>query len=306
MSLINFIPLFGAAALMITLLTGCATSATTHRHALRKSLTFYASFDHGADADFARGDRAIYSAPNMKQPRAGTPGLPASGVISIAKGEGRFGDALRFHRKSSEMVFFRAKENVSYRPRDWGGTVSLWLRTSPQEDLAPGFCDPIQITPREWNDAAFFVEFEKRTNAIPFRLGAYADFKIWNPANRDWGSIPAQEKPLITVAQPPIARERWMHVVFTWDRFNTGQPEGVTRLYLNGEDQGVVASRLQTFTWDTEKALIMLGLNYVGYWDELAVFDRPLTAAEIGLLYQDSSKTVHAWLPRQALHKAND
>jgi len=29
---------------------------------------------------------------------------------------------------------------------------------SPPTDLAPGFCDPIRITPREWNDRAFFVD----------------------------------------------------------------------------------------------------------------------------------------------------
>ena len=44
--------------------------------------------------------------------------------------------------------------------------------------LEPGFCDPVQITPRAWNDAAFFVEFEKRPESIPFRLGVYADLGV--------------------------------------------------------------------------------------------------------------------------------
>jgi hypothetical protein len=280
--------IFGLIALVVVAigLTGCTTSSHRGLSSLSKSLTFYASFDHGPDADFARGDRKLYSAPSMKHPRTGTAGLPASGACDIAKGQGRSGDALHFRRKSSEMVFFQAKDNVAYRSNNWSGSVSLWLRTGLQEDLAPGFCDPIQVTPREWNDAAFFVEFEKRTNSIPFRLGVYADSKVWNPNNRSFNNIPAAERPLVTVAHPPIGRDRWMHIVFTWDGFNTGQSNGVARLYLNGEFQGELMNRRQTFTWDVQKALIMLGLNYVGYWDELAVFDRALAPDEIRRFHQ--------------------
>ena len=184
------------------------------------------------------------------------------------------------------MVFFSADRNVAYRDRDWSGTVSFWLKVSPSDDLEPGYCDPIQITPRDWNDAAFFVEFEKKKDSIPFRLGAYADFKVWNPRNRDWNTIPAEEKPLLTIERPPFTGERWTHVAFTFSNFNTGRPDGVATLYLNGERQGEVSSRQQTFTWDPSKALVMLGLSYVGFWDELAIFNRALTPSEIGLLHR--------------------
>jgi concanavalin A-like lectin/glucanase superfamily protein len=160
------------------------------------------------------------------------------------------------------------------------------LRVDPAAELAPGFCDPIQITPREWNDGAFFVEFEKRTNSIPFRLGAYADFKVWNPQNRDWNAIPFAEKPLVAVEQPPFSGDRWTHVVFTFDRFNTGKPDGVAKLYLNGELRGALSPREQTFTWDPSKTLVMPGLNYVGLFDELAIFNRALSDTEIQQLYQ--------------------
>jgi hypothetical protein len=43
---------------------------------LRASLTFFAGFDAGPDAGFALGDRRIYSAASIKQPREGTAGLP--------------------------------------------------------------------------------------------------------------------------------------------------------------------------------------------------------------------------------------
>ncbi len=292
----------GMAAMFLTsvfamLLSGCAhigSSDATARH-LADALTFHAGFDGSTDAAFARGDRRLYSAPNMKHPRVGQPGLPASGVVSIASGQGRFGDALRFHQKASEMVFYQALDNMAYRSNQWSGSVSLWLRVNPAAELAPGFCDPIQITPRDWNDAAFFVEFEKKTNSIPFRLGAYADFKVWNPQNRDWGKIPMEEKPLVHIENPPFDGQRWTHVVFTFENFNTGRPDGVAKLYLDGKLSGHVSPRVQTFTWDPSKTLIMLGLSYAGLYDELAIFDRALTAAEIAALHglKDGVRSLH-------------
>lgn len=184
------------------------------------------------------------------------------------------------------MVFFKAAGNSGYKPAQWSGTVSFWLRLTPDEDLAPGYTDPIQITSKGWDKAAFFVEFTKDEKPREFRLGAYADFEVWNPDNRDWNSIPFHEKPLVKVVNPPFQRDVWTHVAFTFENYNTGKPDGDTRLYLNGEMRGVLAPRRQTFTWDLEKAMIMLGLSYAGHWDELAIFNRALNEAEVAALFQ--------------------
>ena len=253
---------------------------------LRRALTFHASFDGTTDAAKAGGDPALYHAATFKQRDEAKPGLPATGEISIERGAGRFGDALRFTRRKSPVVFFKAANNVSYKSADWSGTVSLWLRADPQGELEPGFCDPVQITASAWNDAAFFVEFEKRPEAIPFRLGVYADFKVWNPQNRNFADIPSHEKPLVSVNDPPFRAGRWTHVVFTFERFNTGRPDGVARLYLDGVPHGTLSPRQQTFTWDPGKAVIALGLGYIGMLDELSVFDRALTADEIRSLHE--------------------
>ena len=197
-----------------------------------------------------------YRAPSFKQRNEAKPGLPDSGEVALAKGEGKFGDALRFTAKKSPVVFFRGSGNVPFASSNWNGTVSFWLNVDPEGKLEPGFCDPIQITDSAWNDAAFFVEFEKRPESIPFRLGVYADFAVWNPGNRKFEEIPAGEKPLVTVDKPPFRAGRWTHVVFTFEHFNTGRPDGVARLYLDGQPQGELRSRQQTFTWDLEKAVV--------------------------------------------------
>ena len=254
--------------------------------ALRQALTFHASFDGGVDAVRAAGDPALYSAPSFKQRGERTPGLPPGKEIVLARAAGRFGDALRFTTRKSPLVFFRGERNIAYHSNDWGGTVSVWLSVDPATDLAPGFCDPVQITSRAWNDGAFFVEFEKRAESIPFRLGVYADLAVWNPGNRRFEDIPQHERPLVTVDQPPFGPGRWTHVVFTFDRFNTARPDGVVRLYLDGQPRGTLSPRRQTFTWDPETSAIALGLGYVGLLDELSIFNRPLTDAEVRSLHE--------------------
>ena len=34
---------------------------------------------------------------------------------------------------------------LGYNARSWSATVSVWLRLNPDQDLEPGYCDPIQI-----------------------------------------------------------------------------------------------------------------------------------------------------------------
>lgn len=252
---------------------------------LRDALTFHASFDGKADAEYALGDPKLYSAESMKQRQGAKPGVPGSGEVQHARGAGRFGDALKFTVKKSPVVFFKAADNMTYAPANWSGTVSFWLKTDPEGLLEPGFCDPVQITPRAWNDAAFFVEFEKRPGSIPFRLGAYADLDVWNPAKRRFEDIPAAERPLIGVEKPPFARDKWTHVLFTFDRFNTGAADGRARLYLDGAARGTLSPRRQTFTWKPEDAVIALGLSYIGMLDELSIFNRALTEGEIKRVY---------------------
>ena len=44
--------------------------------------------------------------------------------------------------------------------------------------------------------------------------------------------------------------------------------------------------RRQAFTWDLSKATIRLGLGYVGLLDELAIFNRALSAGEVRMLFE--------------------
>lgn len=280
------IPRIYAALLIIAAAFSSTSQAQNSTTPLAKALTFHASFDRGLDADFAKGDATLRHASSMSKFKEGKPGLPETGEVQVVQNGGRFGHALRFTKKKSPLVFFHAATNVTYQTTNWNGTVSFWLNADPEGELPYGFCDPIQITPRAWNDAAFFVEFEKRTNDIPFRLAAYADYRVWNPSNKKWEDVTFAEKSLANVAKPPFAKGKWTHIVFTFENFNTGRDDGIAKLYLDGVLTTTLSPRRQTFTWDTEKCLIMLGVGYIGLWDELAVFDRAFTAPEVRQLHE--------------------
>src|SRR5580704_16238988 len=97
---------------------------------LRAGLSFHASFDNGLDADFARGDAKIYSAPDYKQQSSAKAGLgDVDAVIEKGVGVGG-GDALRFRSKNVHALFFRADRHAALA----GGTLSFWLRLDPEKD----------------------------------------------------------------------------------------------------------------------------------------------------------------------------
>lgn len=252
--------------------------------ALRKALIFHASFDGSADAGFALGDRRIYTATSYKNREDAKAGLHNPDV-RIAPGAGRFGDALEFRRKNTKAIYFLAERNVYYWNERWHGTVSFWLSLDPDKDLEPGFSDPIQITDKAYNDAALWVDFTRDDHPRQFRLGVFGDLRNWNPKRLPDDKNPDFLKRLIVVKKPPFARGKWTHVVITHSGLGSGAG-GYASLYLDGRLEGTTDIIHESFHWDVKQAAIRVGVNYVGLFDDLAIFSRPLEAQEVRTLYQ--------------------
>ena len=250
---------------------------------LADALTFHASFDHGVDADLALGDASIYTAPAFDQRERSEPGISGPDV-SVAEGAGRFGDALQFSRKTGLATFYRAENNVAYAESGWAGTVSFWLSLDPATDLEPGFCDPVQITDVRYDDAAIWVDFTDK-NPRQFRLGVFGDLGVWNPEEIASDDNPFFLDRLIAVDAPPFKRGEWTHVVITFSGLNS-EAGGQANLYLNGSPLTKTVTDIdEPFTWDLQQAAIRVGVSYVGLFDDLALFDRALTASEVSELY---------------------
>lgn len=276
-------------------LVGSAIAAVQSQAAsitqLQKALTFHASFDQGVNADFAKGDKRLFTGLRPGNQSEATPGLNTNDKTVRLKTGGLHGGALQFKARDAKWIFFPGKENVAFSSKDWSGTVSVWLQLDPEKDLDPGFTDPIQLTPRRWNDAAFFVDFDKEGDPRDFRLGAFPDLSIWNADGKNVNDIPEDQRPLTKVSAPPFDRGKWTHVAFTWERFNTGEKDGVAKLYLDGQLHGTVAGWEQTYTWnENEELRLFLGLNYIGLLDEVSCFNRALSADEVRTVSELGSK----------------
>jgi hypothetical protein len=246
----------------------------------KQSLTFRASFDRGLDADFALGDKRIFTAPDYKAQMAAKPGLDHPDITLVTGGIS--GSALRFGKKNVKAIFYQADKNVPFRDGDWTGTISFWLNLDPDQDLEPGFCDPIQVTDKAYNDSAIWVDFTKDDKPRHFRLGVFGDLKAWNPSNLP-SDNPLFTNRLVTIAKPPFRRGTWTHVAITHTRLGSGK--GVAKLYLDGKLQGTAESIAEAFRWDMARAAIRLGVNYVGLWDELAIFNLALSDREVAELH---------------------
>lgn len=248
---------------------------------LKQSLTFYTSFDNGTDADFAKGDKQLYSVINRKQRDSALLGLHKKGV-TIAKNKGRFGDALSYAEKSKGHIYYKSQRNINYTKDAWEGAISFWLSLNPDLDLKPGYCDPIQITDSGYNDAGFWVDFTKE-NPRDFRLGVIGDRASWNPNPKG----PDNENPkfieqLVVVDKPPFERGVWTHIVINFKELNKN---GKASIYINGALKGVRENIKDPFTWEIEKSNIYLGLSYIGLMDEVSIYNKHLTKEEIKQLY---------------------
>src|SRR5688572_30794099 len=112
---------------------------------VNRALVFHASFDRGLKAERGGGDKQLYWAPKMAFPPEAKAGLPPNDVVALETSGGVNGGCLRFKKKAAEMIFFKAPGNMPYAKTNWNGTVSFWLSLTPDEDLEPGYTDPIQI-----------------------------------------------------------------------------------------------------------------------------------------------------------------
>jgi hypothetical protein len=263
----------------VLLLTGRLTAGPIPEF-LKADLTLQASFDKGFEADSARGDRAIYSAPGYKEQHLAKRG-PGEVDAVIEKEAGVAGsNAIRFRSKNTRALFFRGQQNVELA----GGTISFWLKLDPQKDLAPGFCDPIQITDKAYNDSAIWVDFTKDEVPRHFRLGVFGSLKAWNPTDTPPDKNPDFLRRLVVVERPPFAGDRWTHVAVTWSNLGVSGAPASAALYLNGKLISVTPVIREAFVWDHARSAIRLGVNYVGLMDEIMIFRRALSERDIATI----------------------
>ncbi len=258
-----------------------ARAQDTSLESLQESLTHHVSFDQGLTADFSRGNPIMRAYIDGADRRAGGTKAVLGDAARIVGGAGRFGGALLRDSKRPEKLYFHTQGILDYERHSWSGSVSLWLRISPDEDLEPGYCDPVMLVGSSGSQGFIFLEWSADHRPRKFRYAVRPKNEIWNPLGLGWEEIPADKRPMVELTNAAtFSRERWTHVVFTFDQVNRGKAaEG--RLYIDGSLEGRIKDWDLTFGWTDQDVLLVLGTNYIGLMDDLAVFDRALTDSEV-------------------------
>lgn len=265
---------------LLTALLLPLAAAAQNTDGLKQALTFHASFDKGFDADFSRGDKAALS-----RTKQGTVPLAANDELKLVPDGGRFGGGLHFTKKGSTQPRFKDAGVLNYNATNWSASVSVWLRLDPDKDLAPGYCDPVQIVGDDGKKGFIFLEWSKDESPRHFRFAIRPRVEIWNPNNLDWAKMTAAQRPAVNLERAPFSREAWTHAVFSFANLNDKAKQPIGRLHLNGKLVGTIENWDLTLGWNPDAVALVLGASYVGHLDDLAVFNRALTDAEVTQLH---------------------
>ncbi len=248
--------------------------------AIRKAVTFYASFDDEVKGDFGKGQLTFDTRtnhPTEKGQYVVEKGFPDK-AFRIAKTKGIAGgalDAVDIIPKNGR-IFVPAKGNLAYKNDGWAGSMSMWCNFNPDTMLKTGFCDPVQITQKGANNGALWFDFN---DAKPRDL-RHGAFPVIPDGKKGIGESDPNA-PMVRVPKIGWKEGDWHHVVLTWENLDTGKDNAVTSLYIDGKLIGQVKGKAIAMGWDIEKAGIYTAISYIGLLDELALFDRALTLAEV-------------------------
>ena len=272
-------------ALVAWLGAGAAGATEPGDDALRKAVSFYASFDEQVKGDFGGGELTLstrYNHPTEQGKFVFEKGFDAK-VFRIAAGKGIHGGALEVVDvlPRNGRIFFPAKGNLAYKRDGWGGAVSVWINTDPDKLLKTKFCDPVQITQRGANDGGIWFDFN---DARPrdLRMGLF-------PAVAP-GEKPLPESnpkaPMMWVKGVGFKAGDWHHVVVSWNGLDSGKKDAKADLYIDGKHRGSIQDRELAMKWELDQTGIYVAVNFIGLLDEFALFERPLTQAEVTRLFE--------------------
>ena len=251
----------------------------------RQALIFYASFDEAVRADVGDGQKT----PDTRFNHPTEPGQFVfeqgfnTQVFRIAPGQGIHGGALEALDvlPNNGRIFFPARGNLPYAAQGWGGALSVWCKTDPNRLLKTTFCDPIQMTQRGANNGGLWFDFN---NAKPrdMRHGAFSAV----PAGQQPIAEDDSQAPLLRIPAIDWKVDDWHHVVMSWSGFDTGRSDACSQFFIDEKLIGEIRDRPIAMGWDLDKTGIYVAVNYIGLLDELAIFRRPLQAAEVSKLYR--------------------
>lgn len=253
--------------------------------ALRKAVTFYASFDEKAEGDFGGGDLQLWTRsddPAENGKKVIRPGYDRSRV-GIVKDGGISGGALEIREQPPDnaFIFFKAGGKLPIKKGGWGGAVSLWVKADLSKIPTKGPWDPFLLVQQGWNNGAVWCDFAPGETPRDLRIGLFPTL----PEGKIPPTLEEGEKIWLTVKKPAFKPGVWHHLAQTWGNFDSGKADGWTACYLDGKLVGKIAGRDANMTWDAAQVRFHIGSALVGMIDEVALFSRTLSDAEVQRLH---------------------
>ncbi len=270
----------------LVIMANSNAAALADEPSIRKAVLLYVSFDQQVRADFGGG------CPHFAT-RFGTPNDPSThvfeqgfdtNVFRIAPGKGVHGGALEVADvlPKNGRIFVPMRGHLDFNKSGWGGAVSVWINTDPNEKLKTPFCDPIQITQKGANNGGIWFDFNHAKPKRDLRMGVFPAA----PPGQKGISEEDPNAPMVGVPRIGFRLGEWHHVVLSWRNFDTGKNDAQADLYIDAKHMGSVKDRAIAMDWDVDRAGIYVAVNFIGLLDELATFSRPLTQAEVELLHR--------------------
>jgi len=273
-------------ALVLIFVAPPGHTRTSWSDELPQAVTFYASFDKKVIGDSGGGELGVSTRsddPERKGSYFIREGFPKEAFRIVDDGKhGGCLEAVKVLPRRGRL-FFPAKGNIGFQPGGWNGSASFWLKTNPDTMLETRFCDPIQITQKRAHDGALWIDFPD-SKPRDLRLGAFTAL--------DDGEKPLKESaplaPLIRVKKIGFKESEWHHLVMTWRNLDSGKADATVALWIDGKRVGELKKRNIAMKWDVKKTGIYFAVGLIGQMDELAIFRRALTPAEIVALHNDA------------------
>ncbi len=242
----------------------CGGPERAIEESLRAHILFFANFEKGVDAlDSLGKDLATFDTANTNHISEG--GNP-DGYLSF--------------KPNARALEYAGKDNLAYIANSaWAGSVAFWLKADIASFEAT-YPEPFHIGKKDgggypWDDAVVFVDFKKADNTL--RFGCYPD-----KDGEITDTVVAERVIAVPVNWQP---DDWHHVAITWSNFNSGNADAEWALYVDGELAGRKGPLPQRVTWDIENLVMRFNhFKYPGGVDEIAVFDKMLTADEVKYL----------------------
>ena len=126
------------------------------------------------------------------------------------------------------------------------------FRPNPLREKWLGF---LPITASHWPCDTSWAAISKSS-----RIGAFTARRVGQKSVAE-----ADPKaPLVRLPGVGLKAGEWHHVVLTFQNLDTGKPDAVTALYIDGKRIGEVKDQAIAMGWDVEKAGVYLSLGYVG------------------------------------------